>query len=102
MSIKCNNPACDSTDFKASILRKECNPTFPFLVVKLNCSKCRKEMKVWVVNPQLKELYAMILGREKLNDAMMEAVYDELQKLNEPELAKRVPFYKRLKEKFKL
>lgn len=102
MPAKCNNPACENETFTASVLRKECNPKFPFLVVKLHCSKCGKEFKVWVVNPQLKELYAMITGREKLNDAMMKAVYEELQKLNEPDPAKRVPFYKRIREIVKL
>jgi hypothetical protein len=100
--IICNNPACDSTDFKASVLRKECNPKFPYLVVKLNCAHCRKEMKVWVVNPQLKEIYAEIGGLAKLQNAMLAAVYNELHKINEPNPRKRVPFMDAVKKILKL
>ncbi len=55
--MKCSNPACEHEEFKVTVQHKSIDRDHPDrLPVKLVCAKCRKPVKVWITNEQMKEM----------------------------------------------
>ena len=55
--MECSNPACKNEKFKVTVEHKSIDSDHPDrLPVKLVCAKCRKPVKVWITNTQMKQM----------------------------------------------
>lgn len=94
--MECSNPACDSKTFTVRVDRKHFDPRLPMMPVILNCSKCRKQAKAWVVNPQLKD----ILGNLQVLLRGQKAIFEQLEALTTRE-EDRKGFFATLRSKLR-
>lgn len=82
--MKCSNPACTCKTFTVVVEHKLVDPEhIDRLPVKLFCSKCKKPVKAWITNAQMKELltkYGKMVDAYKALVACFENLVDRMSK----------------------
>lgn len=77
--MKCSNPACSSEKFLVQIERKPISPEQPDrLPVKLTCAHCKKPVKVWITNVQMKEMLKLLVVMKQSINADLKAMLDAI------------------------
>ena len=93
--MECPNPACRGEIFKVRVAWKQRMKELPmFLPVYLNCAKCGRQIKAYVLNEHLKEVHSVL--RHLLEG--QELLFERLKELRK-EPRERKGFFERLKER---
>ena len=81
--MKCSNPACDSERFNVTVQHKSLDRDHPDrMPVKLTCAKCKKPVKAWITNEQMKEMLNKFYALVRAYDSLVR-VFAHLEKKSE-------------------
>ena len=92
--MQCPNPACKRELFRARVLRKEVIKGLPMLPIELTCDHCKRKIKAWVINQNLKDIHANL----KILMEGQQMLYEMLQSALKPK--ERKGFFDAIRERF--
>lgn len=79
--MQCPNPACKRDLFEVRVVHKQIIKGLPMLPVELTCAHCKRKVKAWTTNQNLKDIHAnlkILLEGQKL-------LYERFEDVLKPE-----------------